>query len=69
VIALAVGPLVASIVVAVSCPRLVRRTAPRAAAWALSTAGALLAISSAGSLALLAFPLVARLPLLARLGG
>ncbi len=46
-----------------------RRTSPRSAAWSVGVAMVLLAFSTTGALALLAWPLMARLPAVARLGG
>jgi hypothetical protein len=62
-------PFVLSIVL-VGLSRLVcRRTTPRAAAWSVTVAMVLLAASTVGALALLAWPLAARLPVIAREGG
>jgi len=46
-----------------------RRTSPRAAAWSVTVAMVALAASTVGALALLAWPLAARLPPIANLGG
>lgn len=46
-----------------------RRTSPRPAAWSVAVAMAVLAVSTVGAVALLAWPLAARLPLVAHLGG
>lgn len=46
-----------------------RRTSPRPAAWSLTVAMVLLAVSTVGALVLLAWPLAARLPLVAQVGG
>jgi len=46
-----------------------RRTSPRAAAWSVTTAMVVLAASTVGALALLAWPLAARIPPIAGLGG
>ncbi len=46
-----------------------RRTSPRPAAWSVTAAMMLLAFSTVGAVALLAWPLAARLPLVAHVGG
>jgi hypothetical protein len=62
-------PFVLSIVLVGLSRSVCRRTSPRAAAWSVTAAMVLLAASTVGALVLLAWPLAARLPVIAREGG
>jgi len=62
-------PFALSLVLIGLSPVVCRRTSPRAAAWSLTMAMVALAASTVGALALLAWPLAARLPPIASLGG
>jgi len=63
------APLLLSGLVVVLSRTGVRRLPPRGAAWAISVAAAALAASTVGAVALLAFPLAARIPVIAAFGG
>jgi len=63
------APLLLSGLVVVLSRIGVRRLPPRGAAWAISVAAAALAASTVGAVALLAFPLAARIPVIAAFGG
>jgi Zn-dependent protease with chaperone function len=62
------APFVLSAIALALTATIAKRMPPRVAAWAISTAGAVLALSSLGALVLLACPLVARVPLVAAVG-
>jgi len=62
-------PFVLSAVCVGLCGLVCRRTSPRSAAWSVTVAMVLLAGSTVGALGLLAWPLAARLPAVAHLGG
>jgi len=62
-------PLVLSPIFVVLSRLVCRRTSPRPAAWSVTVAMVLLAGSTMGTLVLLAWPLAARLSLVAQLGG
>jgi len=62
-------PLALSVVFVGLSGLVCRRTSPRPAAWSVTVAMAVLAVSNVGAVALLAWPLAARLPPVAHLGG